>query len=151
MRRFDMNQAFTREEIDHWLVYKKQPGKDQVVWSYVAEDPETHKITDFVSFYNLESTVIDNPKHDAVHAAYLYYYATETAFSDNKQAFKERLQLLMNDALICAKNVCWNLLFLILYANLVSFLFVLGPFRCLQCSHLPRQPPLPRGPQVRCR
>ncbi|KAJ5509351.1 hypothetical protein N7527_011494 [Penicillium freii] len=104
MRRFDMNQAFTREEIDHWLVHKKQPGKDQVVWSYVAEDPETNKITDFVSFYNLESTVIDNPKHDAVHAAYLYYYATETAFSDDKQAFKERLQLLMNDALICAKN-----------------------------------------------
>lgn len=122
MRRFDMNQAFTREEIDHWLVHKKQPGKEQVVWSYVAEDPETHKITDFVSFYNLESTVIDNPKHDAVHAAYLYYYATETAFSDDKQAFKERLQLLMNDALICAKNVCCNVLFLILYANLVSLI-----------------------------
>ncbi|KGO45066.1 Myristoyl-CoA:protein N-myristoyltransferase [Penicillium expansum] len=104
MQRFDMNQAFTREEIDHWLVHKNQPGKGQVVWSYVAEDPETHKITDFVSFYNLESTVIDNPKHDAVHAAYLYYYATETAFSDDKKAFKERLQLLMNDALICAKN-----------------------------------------------
>lgn len=119
MRRFDMNQAFTREEIDHWLVYKKQPGKDQVVWSYVAEDPETHKITDFVSFYNLESTVIDNPKHDAVHAAYLYYYATESAFSDDKKAFKARLQLLINDALICAKQVCCSVLHLILHANRV--------------------------------
>lgn len=122
MQRFDMNQAFTREEIDHWLVHKNQPGKGQVVWSYVAEDPETHKITDFVSFYNLESTVIDNPKHDAVHAAYLYYYATETAFSDDKKAFKERLQLLMNDALICAKNVCCNVLHLIVYANPVFFI-----------------------------
>jgi glycylpeptide N-tetradecanoyltransferase len=106
MRRFDLNQAFTREEIDHWLVYKEKPGMEQVIWSYVVEDAETHKITDFVSFYNLESTVIDHPKHDAVHAAYLYYYATETAFSDDKDALKERLQLLMNDALICAKNVC---------------------------------------------
>ncbi|CAG8173372.1 unnamed protein product [Penicillium salamii] len=104
MRRFDMNQAFTREEIDHWLVYKEQPDKEQVVWSYVVEDPETHKITDFVSFYNLSSTVIDHPKHEAVRAAYLYYYASETAFSDDQKAFKERLQLLMNDALICAKK-----------------------------------------------
>lgn len=105
MQRFKLNQAFTREEIDHWLVYKEAEGKDQVVWSYVVEDPQTHKITDFFSFYNLESTVIDNPKHDTVRAAYLYYYATETAFTDNSKALKERLLLLMNDALICAKKV----------------------------------------------
>jgi glycylpeptide N-tetradecanoyltransferase len=104
--RFAMNQAFTREEIEHWLVYKEQPGKEQVVWSYVVEDPETHKITDFVSFYNLESTVIDHPKHGAVRAAYLYYYATETAFTENQTALKQRLLMLMNDALICAKQVC---------------------------------------------
>lgn len=104
--RFELNQAFTREEIEHWLVYKEQPGKEQVVWSYVVEDPETHKITDFVSFYNLDSTVIDNPKHKTVHAAYLYYYATETAFTENKAALKSRLLMLINDALICAKKVC---------------------------------------------
>ncbi|KAJ5731251.1 uncharacterized protein N7483_005759 [Penicillium malachiteum] len=104
MHRFQMNQAFTREEIEHWLVYKEAEGKEQVIWSYVVEDPETHKITDFVSFYNLESTVIDNPKHDTVRAAYLYYYATETAFTDNKKALKDRLQVLINDALICAKK-----------------------------------------------
>ncbi|KAJ5622251.1 hypothetical protein N7528_005483 [Penicillium herquei] len=104
MHRFQMNQAFTREEIEHWLVYKEAEGKEQVIWSYVVEDPETHKITDFVSFYNLESTVIDNPKHDKVRAAYLYYYATETAFTDNQKALKDRLQLLINDALICAKK-----------------------------------------------
>ncbi|KAJ5389562.1 Glycylpeptide N-tetradecanoyltransferase [Penicillium cataractarum] len=102
--RFDMNQAFTREEIDHWLVYKPQPGKEQVVWAYVVEDPETKKITDFVSFYNLESTVINNDKHELVRAAYLYYYASETAFNDNAKALKARLQVLMNDALICARQ-----------------------------------------------
>lgn len=103
--RFDMNQAFTRDEIDHWLVYKPAPGKEQVVWAYVVEDPETKKITDFVSFYNLESTVINHEKHGHVRAAYLYYYATETAFNDDAKALKARLQLLINDALICARQV----------------------------------------------
>lgn len=103
--RFDMNQAFTREEIDHWLVYKPQADKEQVVWAYVVEDPETKKITDFVSFYNLESTVIDNDKHEVVRAAYLYYYASETALNDNAKALKARLQMLINDALICARQV----------------------------------------------
>ena len=115
MRRFELNQAFTREEIDHWLVYKEHPEKEQVVWSYVVEDPETHKITDFVSFYNLESTVIDHPKHNAVKAAYLYYYATETAFTDNSKALKDRLLVLMNDALICAKQVSLIILLEIWY------------------------------------
>lgn len=105
--RFDMNQAFSREEIDHWLVYKPEPGKEQVVWAYVVEDPTTKKITDFVSFYNLESTVINHDKHEHVRAAYLYYYATETAFNDDAKALKARLQLLINDALICARQV-WN-------------------------------------------
>jgi glycylpeptide N-tetradecanoyltransferase len=103
--RFALNQAFTREEVDHWLVHKPETVKEQVVWAYVAEDPETHKITDFFSFYNLESTVIQNPKHDNVRAAYLYYYATETAFTNNMKALKERLLMLMNDALILAKKV----------------------------------------------
>jgi glycylpeptide N-tetradecanoyltransferase len=139
MRRFDMNQAFTREEIDHWLVYKEQPGKEQVVWSYVVEDPETHKITDFVSFYNLESTVIDHAKHESVHAAYLYYYATETAFSDNKKAFKDRLQLLLNDALICAKKVClrafrWSIIVLILGFRPISTCSMPSLRMIIRCS-----------------
>ena len=103
-KRFDLNQAFNREEIQHWLLNKPEQ-KDQVVWSYVVEDPETHKITDFFSFYNLESTVIQHPKHDNVRAAYLYYYATETAFTGDQKALKERLLQLMNDALILAKKV----------------------------------------------
>ncbi|EYE94860.1 glycylpeptide N-tetradecanoyltransferase swoF [Aspergillus ruber CBS 135680] len=102
-KRFDLNQAFNREEIEHWLLNKPEQ-KDQVVWSYVVEDPETHKITDFFSFYNLESTVIQHPKHDNVRAAYLYYYATETAFTGDQKALKERLLQLMNDALILAKK-----------------------------------------------
>ncbi|KAL4913434.1 acyl-CoA N-acyltransferase [Aspergillus aurantiobrunneus] len=104
LKEFDLNQAFNREEIEHWLVYKENPQKEQVIWSYVVEDPETQKVTDFFSFYNLESTVIQHPKHDCVRAAYLYYYATETAFSNDKKALKDRLQMLMSDALILAKK-----------------------------------------------
>ena len=104
-QRFALNQAFSKEEINHWLVHKENPDKEQVVWSYVVEDPQTHKITDFFSFYNLESTVIQHPKHDNVRAAYLYYYATETAFTNDMNALKERLLMLMNDALILAKKV----------------------------------------------
>ncbi|PLB54541.1 N-myristoyl transferase [Aspergillus steynii IBT 23096] len=104
LKRFDMNQAYTKEEIEHWLVHRENADKEQVVWSYVVEDPETHKITDFFSFYNLESTVIQHPKHKNVRAAYLYYYATETAFTGDMKALKERLLQLMNDALILAKK-----------------------------------------------
>lgn len=105
MKRYDMNPAFNREEIDHWLLHKPEAQKEQVIWSYVVEDSETHKITDFVSFYNLESTVIQHPKHDCVRAAYLYYYASETAFTGNVKEHKDRLLMLMNDALILAKKV----------------------------------------------
>lgn len=104
LRRFDINPAFTREEIDHWLVHKESNG-EQVVWSYVVEDQQTQKITDFVSFYSLESSVIQNPKHKEVRAAYLYYYASETAFAEKEKGLKERLLMLINDALILAKKV----------------------------------------------
>lgn len=104
LRRFDLNQAFTKAEIEHWLLHK-DAIKEKVIWSYVVEDPQTHKITDFVSFYSLESTVIQSVKHKEVRAAYLYYYATETAFAEKEKGLKERLLMLMNDALILAKKV----------------------------------------------
>lgn len=118
LKRFDLNQAFSREEIEHWLVHKGgEADREQVVWSYVVEDPETHKITDFFSFYNLESTIIQHPKHDCLRVAYLYYYATETAFTGDMKALKERLLMLMNDALILAKKVRQIVARSILFSN----------------------------------
>jgi hypothetical protein len=119
LKRFDMNPAFKKDEIDHWLLHRPNAEKEQVIWSYVVEDPESHKITDFVSFYNLESTVIQHPKHDNVRAAYLYYYATETAFTQNDKALKERLLMLLNDALILAKQVRLSILFRVMEANVL--------------------------------
>jgi glycylpeptide N-tetradecanoyltransferase len=105
LKRMDMAQVFTKNEFEHWMFPSEKP-KEQVVWSYVVEDPKSKKVTDFFSFYNLESTVIGNKKHSVVKAAYLFYYATEAAFDDDKAKLKERLNLLMKDALILSKKVC---------------------------------------------
>lgn len=104
LKRFDMAPEYTKEEIDHWLLHKDK-HTEQVIWTYVVEEPETHRITDFISFYCLESSVINNRKHDAVRAAYLFYYASETAFAAEEKGLRERLNGLMNDALILAKRV----------------------------------------------
>jgi hypothetical protein len=50
--------------------------------SYVAEDPESGKITDFVSFYSLDTAVLELGTE--IHTAYLYYYASEAAFTANE-------------------------------------------------------------------
>jgi glycylpeptide N-tetradecanoyltransferase len=49
--RFHLRQEWTQEEIAHWLCSDATKG---VVWSYVVEDSEKGKITDFVSYYLLE-------------------------------------------------------------------------------------------------
>ncbi|KAL7276479.1 glycylpeptide N-tetradecanoyltransferase [Rhizina undulata] len=105
LERFDMAPKFEREEVDHWLLHKETAGTERVVWTYVIE--EAGRITDFFSFYSLDSSVIGNKKHDMIRAAYMFYYASETAFSDSadvKKELKIRLNELMNDALILAKK-----------------------------------------------
>lgn len=104
-------QEFTREEVQHWLLDQEPSKADQVVHSYVVEAP-TGQITDFFSFYCIESTVIGNDKHKSIKVAYLFYYATDAAFdagndaaSGPKPVLKKRLNELINDALILAKKV----------------------------------------------
>ena len=101
----DLAQNFSREEVEHWLLHQEKPSSERVVWTYVVEEPKTHKLTDFFSFYALNSTVIDNSKHEQIRAAYLFYYASEAAFSTEKDALQTRLRTLMKDALIIARNV----------------------------------------------
>lgn len=69
--------------------------RDNVVNSYVVENPETKQITDFCSFYTLPSTIIGHERHNTLKAAYCYYnVATTTSWED-----------LMTDALIFAKQL----------------------------------------------
>jgi glycylpeptide N-tetradecanoyltransferase len=39
LAKFDMAPVFTREEVDHWLLHKKDAPGEQVIWSYVVEVP----------------------------------------------------------------------------------------------------------------
>lgn len=138
LKRMDMAQEFNKEEFEHWM-FNQKDAKEQVVWAYVVEDPSTKKITDFFSFYNLESTVIGHKKHNLIKAAYLFYYATETAFSDDKSLLKPRLNELIKDALILAKQVSCEK-----YDDSYSYLLThTGRLRRLQRPHPPRQPAFP--------
>jgi glycylpeptide N-tetradecanoyltransferase len=37
LARFDIAPDFSREEIDHWLLHREEPGGERIVWSYVVE------------------------------------------------------------------------------------------------------------------
>ncbi|KAI4730044.1 N-myristoyl transferase [Aureobasidium sp. EXF-10728] len=109
MKRVKMAQEFNKEEVLHWFLDKETDPKSnkRVVWTYVVEDANK-KITDFFSFYCLESSVIHNASHSStIRAAYLFYYATESAFETQNaddEVLKARLNLLVKDALILAKQ-----------------------------------------------
>eukprot|EP00949_MAST-11_sp_MAST-11-sp1_P002788 g2788.t1 len=75
------------EEFAHWMLPRKG-----VVNSFVAETNGV--ITDMISFYFLNSSVIKNPKHSTLFAVYSFYNVAQTV----------SLTELMRDALILAKN-----------------------------------------------
>ena len=60
----------------------------------IAQDPDTHEITDMISYYTLPSTIVNHPEHNLLKAAYSFY---------NVPA-KTPLKQLMSDALILAKK-----------------------------------------------
>ncbi|XP_059487655.1 glycylpeptide N-tetradecanoyltransferase 2 [Neocloeon triangulifer] len=87
LEKFDLAPVFSKEDFKHWFF--PRPG---IVDAYVVE--KNGKITDFVSFYTLPSTVMNHPIHKSLKAAYSFYnVSTCTPLID-----------LMNDALISAKN-----------------------------------------------
>lgn len=106
LARFDLAPVFeTDQDVKHWIL-----PHEKVVWSYVIENAETKKITDFFSFYSLPSSVIGNPKHSTLNAAYMFYYALDVSDDlshEQKEKFiGKRLNELVADALVLAKKVC---------------------------------------------
>lgn len=78
LAKFKVGLNLSLEEAVHML-----NPRDKVVYSYVVEDPETKELTDFISFYSLPSSVLDNDKHDVINAAYAFYsVATKTKKAD---------------------------------------------------------------------
>jgi glycylpeptide N-tetradecanoyltransferase len=124
LKRYDLAPVFSREEIEHWFLSPNDKDGEKVVWSYVVEvsltifdipsygtmltclQDDDGKITDFFSFFCLESLVIKSSKHNSIKAGYLFYYATEVGLTKpvDKPALKKRLNELMGDALILAKR-----------------------------------------------
>jgi len=88
--RFDLTPIFNSADVLHW--FTPQPN---IIESFVVEDPDCPgKLTDFVSFYTLPSTVMNHPTHNTIKAAYSFYnVSTITPWAD-----------LMGDALILAKK-----------------------------------------------
>lgn len=63
------------------------------------------------SFYSLPSSVIGNPKHSTLNAAYMFYYAVDIPpeikgnQKEESSFLKKRLNELVKDALVLAKKV----------------------------------------------
>ncbi|KAJ2724361.1 glycylpeptide N-tetradecanoyltransferase [Coemansia sp. Benny D115] len=95
--RYEILPVFSTDaEVAHWLL-----PRAGVVWTYVVEDAQRPgRVTDFVSFYSLPSSVLKagaasgrsgkgvrkppgvatNAQYTAVNAAYLFYYGTQTDY-----------------------------------------------------------------------
>ena len=90
---YNVHMEFSQDEVRHFLM-----PKEGVMYSWYVEDEQSGEVTDFISFYALNSSVLDNPDHDKIYAAYAFYN-----FVQNNDA--ERLKQLVRDALIHAKNL----------------------------------------------
>ena len=89
MKTFKLHIQYTKKEIAHFLL-----PRENVIESFVVEDPVSKKITDFTSFYSLPSSVLKHDTHKMLHVAYSYYNVPN----------KYNLTALVKDALILAKN-----------------------------------------------
>uniref|UniRef100_A0A8I6A8X5 Glycylpeptide N-tetradecanoyltransferase n=1 Tax=Rattus norvegicus TaxID=10116 RepID=A0A8I6A8X5_RAT len=87
LKQFHLAPVMGDEEVAHWFL-----PREHIIDTFVVESP-SGKLTDFLSFYTLPSTVMHHPAHKSLKAAYSFYNIhTETPLLD-----------LMNDALIIAK------------------------------------------------
>lgn len=89
LQNFDLSFHYNKEEIAHFFLPRKN-----VVYSYVVVDPETNEITDFISYYSLPSTIINDEKYKTLYAAFCYYMVPK----------KHSINEIMKNALILAKN-----------------------------------------------
>ncbi|XP_047500622.1 glycylpeptide N-tetradecanoyltransferase 2-like [Penaeus chinensis] len=87
LKKFDLAPVFSREEFLHWFL-----PQDNIIDSYIVEN--NGKISDFMSYYTLPSTVMHHPTYKTLKAAYSFYnVSTATPW-----------KILMKDVLITAKN-----------------------------------------------
>ena len=83
--------TFSEEEVKHFFL-----PQEEVIWSYFVEDANG-KVTDFISFYALNSQILNDERFSHIYAAYCFYNFAK----DNDP---ERMKMIMRDLLILAKN-----------------------------------------------
>lgn len=71
--RFAVHQEFSEAEAEHFFL-----PRTNVVGSYVRVDPSSGEVTDFFSFFHIQSSVMGNRKYDRFTATYCYYYANSS-------------------------------------------------------------------------
>lgn len=89
MKKFEVHLHFSPQEIEHFLL-----PREGVIDSFVVENPDTGKVTDFISYYHLPSTILKHEVHKVLKVAYSYYNV----------ATSQSLLELMKDALVLAKQ-----------------------------------------------
>lgn len=83
--------VFTEAEVRHWVL-----PRDNVIYCYVVEEDDG-KITDMLSYYELNSTILNNPTYNKINIAYASYSVAQ----NNDTA---RLNKLFKDMLILARK-----------------------------------------------
>eukprot|EP01089_Gocevia_fonbrunei_P002024 TRINITY_DN1199_c0_g1_i1.p1 TRINITY_DN1199_c0_g1~~TRINITY_DN1199_c0_g1_i1.p1 ORF type:complete len:460 (-),score=101.57 TRINITY_DN1199_c0_g1_i1:29-1408(-) len=90
---FELAPMFDEKEVAHWFL-----ARDNVINTYVVADPVTGEVTDMTSFYTLPSTILKNPKHNILNAAYSFYSVST----------KTPLNQLTKDALVKATELKYD-------------------------------------------
>ena len=67
LEKFPFHMKFSEDEVRHFLL-----PRDKVIYSWVCEDANA-KVTDFISFYYLPSSILKHVQHKTLHVAYSYY------------------------------------------------------------------------------
>lgn len=72
----------------------------------MIQDPATKAITDFFSFFSTPYSILapNSGQHRLLNIAYLYFYATDVATKGTDEEFRDRLNLLMEDAVYLTKK-----------------------------------------------
>ena len=87
-KQFKVHGYYDKDQVKHWFIPRKN-----VVYSYVRENQDK-KITDFISFYSLPSSILQHDKYKKLMAAYSFFNINTTI------TVKE----IMKCAIILAKN-----------------------------------------------
>lgn len=89
LTKFELHLHFSLTDVEHFLL-----PRHGVVDSFVIENPDTHEVNDFLSFYHLPSSILKHEVHKTLKVAYCYYNVANTV----------SMQELIRNALILAKQ-----------------------------------------------